>query len=223
MFVPVDGGRPATGRTDAHGRFELSTIDPGDGTAAGEYTVTITACESLVQEDEAGPVTDEDYENKQIRWIAPQRYSRAKTSGLTADVGRKNHDFLFELETAESGKPRAESPKEERLGRRGKRFGDRSQVAGVSHETRDDPITGTRATLPNYSSNLSTAYFSPQFAYSAWLPFVGAVRAARIWGKAGRAAGPMPTSEMAALRRIRGSLFASPSVKTGTAQSARPR
>jgi hypothetical protein len=110
MFVPVDGGRPSTGRTDAEGRFELSTIVPGDGTAPGEYTVTITACESLVPEDEAGPVTDEDYENEQIRWIVPQRYSRAETSGLTADVGRKNHEFPFELETAESQERRTRSP-----------------------------------------------------------------------------------------------------------------
>jgi hypothetical protein len=110
MFVPVDGGRPSTGRTDAEGRFELSTIVPGDGTAPGEYAVTITACESLVPEDEAGPVTDEDYENEQIRWIVPQRYSRAETSGLTADVGRKNHEFPFELETAEGQERRTRSP-----------------------------------------------------------------------------------------------------------------
>ena len=96
MFLPVDGGRPATGRTDAAGHFTLTTLDPGDGAAPGAYNVTITACESLVQEDEGGPITDEDYD-AEVRWIVPQPYSRAETSGLEATVSRTNHHFRFDL------------------------------------------------------------------------------------------------------------------------------
>src|SRR5437762_8177513 len=42
QFVPVDGGRPAFGTTDASGVFTLSTIKQGDGTSKGEYKVTVT-------------------------------------------------------------------------------------------------------------------------------------------------------------------------------------
>jgi hypothetical protein len=96
MFLPVKGGRPATGRTDAAGHFVLTTFEPGDGAAAGTYKVTITACESLVQEDESGPIVEEEYD-AEVRWIVPQPYTQAESSGLEATVDRNNHHFSFNL------------------------------------------------------------------------------------------------------------------------------
>lgn len=96
MFLPVEGGRPATGRTDADGRFVLTSLEAGDGVTPGAYKVAITACEALVQEDEAGPLTDEDYD-AQVHWIVPEPYSRAETSGLEVTVSRSSHHFQFAL------------------------------------------------------------------------------------------------------------------------------
>ena len=43
-FYPVGGeGRPAIGNTDEGGSFRLSTFEPGDGAAPGEYEVAITS------------------------------------------------------------------------------------------------------------------------------------------------------------------------------------
>ena len=42
QFVPVDGGPPAFGTTDASGVFTLTTFKQGDGARKGEYKVTVT-------------------------------------------------------------------------------------------------------------------------------------------------------------------------------------
>lgn len=41
-FIPTDDTkRPASGTTDEDGRFELMTLNPGDGAMAGEYKVIV--------------------------------------------------------------------------------------------------------------------------------------------------------------------------------------
>ena len=41
-FSPKAGQPVATGRTDDQGQFALTTYEPGDGAAAGEYAVLVT-------------------------------------------------------------------------------------------------------------------------------------------------------------------------------------
>lgn len=40
-FAPLAGGRPATGVTDAEGRFRLTTFRAGDGAVLGEHVATV--------------------------------------------------------------------------------------------------------------------------------------------------------------------------------------
>ena len=42
MFTPVAGGRPAGGRTDGEGRYELTYSRDAEGAMTGEHTVTIS-------------------------------------------------------------------------------------------------------------------------------------------------------------------------------------
>jgi hypothetical protein len=41
-FYSETATKPATGTTDSAGRFELTTIEPGDGAVAGEHSVTVS-------------------------------------------------------------------------------------------------------------------------------------------------------------------------------------
>lgn len=98
---PVDGaqvmflseaGRPATGTTDAQGRFRLMTFEPGDGALPGDHQVTIT------KKVEVDDPNQPDSPYKLARDVLPTRYASPETSGLTAtvDAGGEN-DFRFEL------------------------------------------------------------------------------------------------------------------------------
>ena len=91
MFM-AEGSRPATGKTDAEGRFELMTFVPGDGATVGEHTVVISKKEEIV--DPAAP--DSPY--KQMRDLLPTRYGNPAQSDLTAKVDAAGeNDFPFEL------------------------------------------------------------------------------------------------------------------------------
>ena len=104
MFIPKDGSRVATGRTDSEGCFRLTTFNPGDGTFPGEHQVTVTAFVPKLAKAGAGGVDEESsgtgddaLDFVPIVWVAPQHYSRPDSSGLTATVSSKQHHFTFEL------------------------------------------------------------------------------------------------------------------------------
>ena len=92
LFQPVSGGRPATGKTDAAGKFTLSTDKPGDGVAPGDYQVAVTA----VSISYARPTDGSEYSEK-TTWRAPKTYADPKTSGLKASVTNDNKTFKFDL------------------------------------------------------------------------------------------------------------------------------
>jgi hypothetical protein len=48
-FAPSGEGQAAFGRTDAEGRYELTTFQPGDGVTAGRYVVTVVKFEQTDQ------------------------------------------------------------------------------------------------------------------------------------------------------------------------------
>jgi hypothetical protein len=86
-------GRPALGKTDAQGKFALSTFSPNDGAVEGEHTVTITPGLS-------GPPpmigTPEAKNWKPPKAPFPAKYGSPKSSNLTATVKKGDktpHDF----------------------------------------------------------------------------------------------------------------------------------
>lgn len=97
------GERPAVGRTDAAGRFRLKTYWPAskkelDGASPGLYRVVVSQLlwpnliEKLPGESRVlkSPVPTNNL---------PERYSKASTSGLSAEVRQGEvNDFTFTLE-----------------------------------------------------------------------------------------------------------------------------
>jgi hypothetical protein len=51
-FVPEGEGRAASGMTDADGKFQLTTLKPGDGARPGRYKVTVSKVENLGPESQ---------------------------------------------------------------------------------------------------------------------------------------------------------------------------
>ena len=88
-FIPIDGGRPATGETDGSGRFTLTTFKSGDGALPGEHVVIV---EKLQQRK--GDDVYAEYES-----VIPKRYGHVKHSDLKADVVlRGSNEFVFALQ-----------------------------------------------------------------------------------------------------------------------------
>jgi hypothetical protein len=91
-FIPADG-RPASGRTDAEGRFSLSTFVPGDGVLPGEHVVTV----SKQVASKSNP--DDIYQNYVD--LLPPQYGSLRTSPLRATVeAGGSHDLTFDLDPA---------------------------------------------------------------------------------------------------------------------------
>jgi hypothetical protein len=84
LFLPVDSsGTPGNGETDAQGRFQLKTRSQV-GAQVGKYYVGIV---KSVYSNSPKP-----------KWLTPQKYSDAKTSGLTAEVTADGkNDFEFKM------------------------------------------------------------------------------------------------------------------------------
>lgn len=90
VFTPANG-RPATGTTDAEGKFTLSTFASDDGAVPGEHRVAITSTA-------IPPMPGTPEAAKPQKKLFPARYSDPAKSGLTAAVkeGEAN-EFKFEL------------------------------------------------------------------------------------------------------------------------------
>lgn len=84
QFLPTS--KPgAGGRTDAEGRFSLTTLKPGDGAYVGQGRVTITPYVEWVGSDNPRPLS-------RPRPDIPERYRTPDKTPLTAEVvaGKKN-------------------------------------------------------------------------------------------------------------------------------------
>lgn len=99
VFTPVTasggGGRPATGETDANGKYALSTFAINDGAVPGEHRVSITI---VSDEPEPPPGAKETRLWKPPLQPFADKYTQPATSGLTATVERgKENSFDFDL------------------------------------------------------------------------------------------------------------------------------
>ena len=89
------------GTLDPDGQYTLTTFKPGDGALLGKHHVTIEATrqsggaplpKSREQElgvGRGGPPV--------IEWLVPEKYSRLKTTPLTAEVSRGSNTVNFDL------------------------------------------------------------------------------------------------------------------------------
>ena len=89
-FIPK-GARPASGQTDAQGRFTLQTFSSGDGVVAGDHVVCIIKSVPDPKDKKNSPYP------KMIA-VTPVRYATPVQSPLKAAVASKGpNDFRFEL------------------------------------------------------------------------------------------------------------------------------
>ena len=103
VFNPESEGRAASAKSDASGKFHLTTLDPHDGAQPGNYKVSISKKEMI------NPMTAEEAEDwfhkhsgppppRKIKNDLPEKYAEDKTSGLTATVKEGgSNEFNFEL------------------------------------------------------------------------------------------------------------------------------
>jgi len=90
-FHPQGKGHPGVGRTDADGRFVLTTYDAEDGAVVGTHAVTIRLMPT-------GGLPGMEAKSTGAAAI-PQKYADPSTSPLTAEVKPdEDNEFKFELQ-----------------------------------------------------------------------------------------------------------------------------
>lgn len=105
-FLPVAGGRLATGTTDATGRYTLTTFDKDDGAAVGEHYVGVVkmggegmqqVAQAEVPAGEEGLLPDlsaPGVKQPEIEYLVPEKYGNPKESQLKATVPAGGADDL---------------------------------------------------------------------------------------------------------------------------------
>lgn len=84
MFYPKQGRKPATGRADESGKFQLSTFGDNDGAIPGEHKVTVNAFEKTS-------------EGVSMKSSIPVKYSNPSSSPLTVKVSDAQEEIKLEL------------------------------------------------------------------------------------------------------------------------------
>lgn len=84
-LVPVGDMAPARGKTDATGRFSLSTFQPDDGAVPGRYRVTVSR--DAAATTPGGPAVDR----------IPAKYGNPDTSGLEIEVKSGSNEIDINL------------------------------------------------------------------------------------------------------------------------------
>lgn len=89
----------AFGRTDAQGRFTLTTFELGDGAVAGKHSVSVSKVQvaNQVVDKSAAPTWRNAHTSSQPqpRWLIPRRYGNPTTSGLTAQVPENGSSEIY--------------------------------------------------------------------------------------------------------------------------------
>ena len=104
-----DAAQGAFGRTDAEGRYSLTSFDPGDGAVAGSYIVTVAKYSS--SPESSAPLTESDpnyippgapgyKEPEPPKNELPTKYSAVQTTDLRATVKEGENKIPLELTDA---------------------------------------------------------------------------------------------------------------------------
>jgi len=101
-FTPSGEGRAASGRTDAAGQFQLTTLTASDGVLPGAYNVAIskTEVQGALTGEAAQAYFEEHNEPPKVKTtdLLPVKYKNPTASGLTATVSEGGENaFTFEL------------------------------------------------------------------------------------------------------------------------------
>lgn len=100
-FSPEMSGRACSGLTDESGRFEMTTLQPGDGAMPGKYTVLISKTEVVgVLSDEEALAAMQAGKERTVshKDLLPVKYKSAASSDLSAEVAAGgNNEFEFDL------------------------------------------------------------------------------------------------------------------------------
>ncbi|OAI53459.1 hypothetical protein AYO47_00850 [Planctomyces sp. SCGC AG-212-M04] len=99
VFVPMQGGAPASGITDKDGKYSLTTYTAGDGAQAGSYGVRVAKYDGTPPPEVANePPKVLTYEEEQrmqfadekptpvAKSVLPKKYGNEGTSGLSHTV-----------------------------------------------------------------------------------------------------------------------------------------
>ena len=105
-FSPTVAGQglPATGRTDANGRFKLTATEGGGfgkGTTIGAYKVTVSK-EAPVREPTAAELAAAAAPGGvapaiPMKSFVPKQYNHPSTSNLSAEVAKGKNKYQFDL------------------------------------------------------------------------------------------------------------------------------
>ena len=100
IFTSMEGGKMADGRTDAQGKFTLTTQDQEStpGVLEGEHFVTVDGSR-VVNAKVGEDGTSVDATSPKIEWFLPQKYVRRDTSGLTQKVAKGMPPIELKLTT----------------------------------------------------------------------------------------------------------------------------
>ena len=85
-FIP-ERGRHAKGKLDPGGTAELGTYDEHDGAIVGKHRIAVVA----VEEDSSQPTVDR---LPVVKWLIPERYGSADTSGLHYEITAGTENVL---------------------------------------------------------------------------------------------------------------------------------
>jgi hypothetical protein len=111
-FYSKSGGEAASGRTDAEGKFQLTTRKPNDGAVPGDYVVTVAKSEGETEatsyDPSKGGAMSPDYikqmqnaskaKKEPVKGALPAKYASIKDSGLVRTVTESGpNEFDFDL------------------------------------------------------------------------------------------------------------------------------
>lgn len=93
-FLPNgENTRGATGITDNNGKYKLTSFQINDGAKIGKYSVTIRAEEG----GDGALKAKDDIDYARGKLVTPKKYSDSASSGLTAEIAKKNNIIDFQL------------------------------------------------------------------------------------------------------------------------------
>ena len=111
IFVPGQGGAPASGVTDKDGKYSLTTHTSGDGAQAGTYGVKVAKYDGKGTPPGEEPGKEISYEEEQklvfaadekplpvAKSVLPKKYDHEGTSGLSHTVKDEPSTFDIKIE-----------------------------------------------------------------------------------------------------------------------------